>query len=139
MRQNMKKHYYTIGEVGNLLELKPYVIRYWESEFTQLRPRKDEGRIRKYSEDNILLLKKIKDMLYTQKFTIEGARQKLKAERKVARTGYRKDEQIELPFLIDAEPQSAPISPKLKQHLKELRQTLSKLKSECETYLGRDK
>ena len=98
MRQNMKKHYYTIGEVGNLLELKPYVIRYWESEFTQLRPRKDDGRIRKYSEDNIVLLQKIKDMLYTQKFTIEGARQKLKAERKVARTSYGKDEQIELPF-----------------------------------------
>lgn len=55
----MKKHYYTIGEVSNILGVKPYVIRYWESEFSFLKPRKQEGRIRKYSEDNILLLKKI--------------------------------------------------------------------------------
>lgn len=77
----MKKYYYTIGEVSNLIDVKPHVIRYWESEFTALRPKKAGGRIRKYSEDHILLLKKIKDMLYTQRFTIEGARQKLKTER----------------------------------------------------------
>ena len=135
----MKKHYYTIGEVGNLLELKPYVIRYWESEFSQLRPRKDDGRIRKYSEENILLLKKIKDMLYMQKFTIEGARQKLKNERKVARDSYKKDEQIELPFLLESEPQAVVIDPALRQQVKELRDTLSKLKSQCEIYLGRYK
>jgi DNA-binding transcriptional MerR regulator len=78
----MKKFYYTIGEVSNFLELKPYVIRYWETEFPQLRPRKDHGRNRQFTEEHIELLKKIKDMLYTQKFTIDGARQQLKQGRK---------------------------------------------------------
>jgi len=78
----MNKFYYTIGEVSNLLELKPYVIRFWETEFPQLKPRKDKRRNRQFSEEQIELLKKIKDMLYTQKFTIDGARQRLKQERK---------------------------------------------------------
>lgn len=77
----MKKYYYTIGEVSNLIDVKPHVIRYWESEFSALRPKKGDGHIRKYNEEHILLLKKIKYMLYTQRFTIEGARQKLKNER----------------------------------------------------------
>jgi DNA-binding transcriptional MerR regulator len=54
----MKKYYYTIGEVSNLLGVKPYVIRYWESEFSFLKPRKESGRIRKYTEENIELLRK---------------------------------------------------------------------------------
>jgi DNA-binding transcriptional MerR regulator len=78
----MNKFYYTIGEVSNLLELKPYVIRFWETEFPQLKPRKDHGRNRQFTEEHIELLRKIKDMLYNQKFTIDGARQKLKQERK---------------------------------------------------------
>ena len=78
----MKKFYYTIGEVSNLLDLKPYVIRFWETEFPQLKPRKDRGRNRQFTEEHIELLKKIKDMLYNQKFTIDGARQKLKQEKK---------------------------------------------------------
>ena len=78
----MSKYYYTIGEVSNLLDLKPYVIRYWETEFPQLKPRKEHGRNRQFTEEHIELLRKIKDMLYEQKFTIEGARQKLKHSRK---------------------------------------------------------
>jgi len=78
----MKKFYYTIGEVSNLLDVKPYVIRYWETEFPQLKPRKEHGRNRQYTEEHINLLKKIKDMLYQQKFTIEGARQKLRRDKK---------------------------------------------------------
>ena len=77
----MKKFYYTIGEVSNLLGVKTHVIRFWESEFAALRPKKGEGRIRKYSEHHIELLKKIQDLLHNQRFTIEGARQKLKQER----------------------------------------------------------
>ena len=77
----MSKYYYTIGEVGNLLGVKPYVIRYWETEFSQLRPKKGHGRIRKFNEEQITLLRKIKDMLYIQRFTIEGARKKLKEDR----------------------------------------------------------
>jgi DNA-binding transcriptional MerR regulator len=78
----MKKFYYTIGEVSNLLDIKPYVIRYWETEFHQLKPRKENGRNRQFTEEHIELLKRIKDMLYNQKFTIDGARQKLKQIKK---------------------------------------------------------
>ncbi|HNX36921.1 MAG TPA: MerR family transcriptional regulator [Candidatus Cloacimonadota bacterium] len=137
----MKKHYYTIGEVGNLLELKPYVIRYWETEFQQLRPRKDDGRIRKYSEENILLLKKIKDMLYTQKFTIAGARQRLKAERKAVREPreYRKDEQIEIPLLEPEVPTGLTLDSTAKQQLLDLKRTLTRMKLQCQTFSGRNK
>ncbi len=97
----MSKFYYTIGEVSNLLGVKPYVIRYWETEFPQLRPRKDHGRNRQFTEEHIKLLQKIKDMLYNQKFTIEGARQKLKRERKVP-------EQMEIDlFAPPAKPEDA--------------------------------
>ncbi len=74
----MAKFYYTIGEVCNLLELKAHVLRYWEKEFPQLNPRKVTGRNRRYNQDDINLIKKIKYMLHTQRFTIEGVRQKLK-------------------------------------------------------------
>ena len=74
----MKKFYYTIGEVCNLLDLKPHVLRYWEKEFPQVHPRKKFGRNRRYNPDDIELLKKIKYMLYTQKYTVDGVRKKLK-------------------------------------------------------------
>jgi DNA-binding transcriptional MerR regulator len=107
----MKKFYYTIGEVSNLLELKPYVIRFWETEFPQLKPRKDRGRNRQFTEEHIELLKKIKDMLYTQKFTIDGARQKLKQERKT-------HEQMEIDlFAAAAEKETAKLSATEKKKL----------------------
>lgn len=74
----MKKFYYTIGEVCNLLDLKPHVLRYWEKEFSQVHPRKKFGRNRRYNPDDIEILKKIKYMLYTQKYTVDGVRKKLK-------------------------------------------------------------
>jgi DNA-binding transcriptional MerR regulator len=92
----MKKYYYTIGEVCNLLQLKPHVLRYWEKEFPSLRPKKGDGRNRKYSSDDIELLKKIQFMLYTQKFTIEGARKKLVELKKEKR-------QPEMDFIPDKE------------------------------------
>ena len=76
----MKKYYYTIGEVGNLLDLKAHVLRYWETEFPQVHPKKKFGRNRRYSPDDIDILKKIKYMLHTQGFTIEGAKKKLKVD-----------------------------------------------------------
>ena len=82
VKKNMKKFYYTIGEVANLLNLKQHVLRYWEKEFSQLHPRKKEGRNRRYNPEDIELLKKIKYMLYIQKFTIEGVRRKLKEMKK---------------------------------------------------------
>jgi len=89
-----KKYYYTIGEVCNLLGLKPHVLRYWEKEFPQLHPKKSKGRNRKYNPQDIELLKKIKHMLYSQKFTIDGARQKL---REAAKSKH----QLELEFFSD--------------------------------------
>lgn len=130
----MKKYFYTIGEVSNLLGEKPYVIRYWESEFSFLRPRKDEGRIRKYSEENILLLRKIQDMLHNQRFTIEGARQKLKAERSAARHG---DNQVSAMLV------SAALDDKqtqlLKKKLRMLRTQLVTLREQCSSLRGKGK
>ena len=77
----MKKYYYTIGEVSNLLGVKPYIIRYWETEFPGLNAIKSSGRIRKYNEQQVLLLRKIYDLLYNQRYTIEGARKVIKQER----------------------------------------------------------
>jgi len=90
----MKKYYYTIGEVGNLLDLKAHVLRYWETEFPQIHPKKKFGRNRRYSPDDIDILKKIKYMLHTQGFTIEGAKKKLKAD-------MANREQISLDFSVD--------------------------------------
>jgi DNA-binding transcriptional MerR regulator len=73
----MKKYYYSIGEVCNLLELKPYVIRYWETEFRQLKPYRTSGKSRRYSPEQIEVLKTIKDLLYVQKFSIKGVKNKL--------------------------------------------------------------
>ena len=90
----MKKYYYTIGEVSNLLELKAHVLRYWEKEFPQLKPKKAKDRNRKYNPEDIELLKRIKYMLYSQKYTIEGARKKLKEMKKTK-------PQIVLDFTVD--------------------------------------
>ncbi|MBW6516098.1 MAG: MerR family transcriptional regulator [Candidatus Cloacimonetes bacterium] len=73
----MKKYYYTIGEVCNLLDLKPHVLRYWESEFRQLNPHRTQGGSRRYTTEQIELIKIIKDLLYIQKFTIKGVKKKL--------------------------------------------------------------
>lgn len=104
----MKKFYYTIGEVCNLLDLKPHVLRYWEKEFPQLKPRKILGRNRKYSLDDVEIVKKIRHMLYEQKFTIDGARSRLKAT-------LREKPQMELEFRIDKNEMLAGIKRELKE------------------------
>ena len=74
----IKKLYYSISEVSELTELKQYVLRYWETEFSQLNPQKNKAGNRKYRSRDIELIKEIKDLLYNKKFTIEGARQYFK-------------------------------------------------------------
>jgi len=74
----IKKLYYSIGEVSEITELKQYVLRYWESEFPQLAPSKNRAGNRTYREKDIDLVNFIKALLYEKKYTIEGARQKLK-------------------------------------------------------------
>jgi DNA-binding transcriptional MerR regulator len=71
------KLYFKIGEVANLLSVEPYVLRYWESEFNQLTPKKSGTGHRLYRRKDVELLLKIKDLLYEKRFTIEGARQAL--------------------------------------------------------------
>ena len=71
------KRYFTIGEVSDLCGVKPHVLRYWEQEFTQLKPVKRRGNRRYYQHHEVLLIRKIRDLLYEQGFTISGARNRL--------------------------------------------------------------
>jgi DNA-binding transcriptional MerR regulator len=71
------KRYFTIGEVSELCAVKPHVLRYWEQEFTQLRPMKRRGNRRYYQHHEVLLVRRIRELLYEQGFTISGARNRL--------------------------------------------------------------
>lgn len=71
------KRYFTIGEVSELCGVKPHVLRYWEQEFTQLKPVKRRGNRRYYQHHEVLLIRKIRELLYEQGFTISGARNRL--------------------------------------------------------------
>jgi DNA-binding transcriptional MerR regulator len=92
------KRYFTIGEVGDLCGVKPHVLRYWEQEFTQLRPMKRRGNRRYYQHHEVLMIRRIRELLYDQGFTISGARNKLQelvqAERE-KRTGGGAEEAVE--------------------------------------------
>ena len=78
------KRYFTIGEVSTLCGVRSYVLRYWEQEFTQLRPMKRRGNRRYYQHHEVVLVRKIRELLYEQGYTIQGARQQL--ENKSANT-----------------------------------------------------
>ena len=71
------KRYFTIGEVSELCGVKPHVLRYWEQEFTQLRPMKRRGNRRYYQHHEVLLIRRIRELLYEEGFTISGARNRL--------------------------------------------------------------
>ncbi|MDD3483914.1 MerR family transcriptional regulator [Azovibrio restrictus] len=71
------KRYFTIGEVSELCGVKPHVLRYWEQEFTQLKPVKRRGNRRYYQHHEVLLVRRIRELLYSQGFTISGARNRL--------------------------------------------------------------
>jgi len=74
------KRYFTIGEGSDLCAVKPHVLRYWEQEFTQLRPVKRRGNRRYYQHHEVLLIRRIRDLLYEQGFTINGARHRLESD-----------------------------------------------------------
>jgi len=74
------KRYFTIGEVSDLCGVKPHVLRYWEQEFTQLKPVKRRGNRRYYQHHEVLLIRRIRELLYEEGFTISGARNRLEGE-----------------------------------------------------------
>jgi len=86
------KLYYSISEVSDLLGVKAHVLRYWETQFKMLRPKKARGGARRYKKRDIEILFDIKQLLYDQRFTIAGARRKILDDRQNGK------EQIELPF-----------------------------------------
>ncbi len=82
LQKPVKKLYYAISEVSKITGLKQYVLRYWETEFPELRPQKNRAGNRIYRLKDVTMINKIMDLLYNQKYTIEGARQKLKGDNK---------------------------------------------------------
>jgi DNA-binding transcriptional MerR regulator len=101
------QRYFTIGEVGDLCGVKPHVLRYWEQEFTQLRPMKRRGNRRYYQHHEVLMIRRIRDLLYDQGFTISGARNKmqelLQNERDKKRNGEVMLEGVEVLEVDDAD------------------------------------
>ena len=79
------KRYFTIGEVSELCGVKPHVLRYWEQEFTQLKPVKRRGNRRYYQHHEVLLVRRIRELLYEQGFTINGARNRLDENERIPR------------------------------------------------------
>ena len=90
------KRYFTIGEVSELCGVKPHVLRYWEQEFTQLKPVKRRGNRRYYQHHEVLLVRRIRELLYEQGFTISGARNKLEGGRNGARRSNSRAEELSL-------------------------------------------
>ncbi|MFP8833670.1 MerR family transcriptional regulator [Hydrogenophaga sp. XSHU_21] len=95
------KRYFTIGEVGELCGVKPHVLRYWEQEFTQLRPMKRRGNRRYYQHHEVLMIRRIRELLYEQGFTISGARNKLQELAQSERDKRRRDDDEDAIDVID--------------------------------------
>ncbi len=99
------KRYFTIGEVSELCGVKPHVLRYWEQEFTQLRPVKRRGNRRYYQHHEVLLVRRIRELLYQEGFTISGARNRLEdglgATRDAATSGNQASPRAELASIIE--------------------------------------
>ena len=91
------KRYFTIGEVSELCGVKPHVLRYWEQEFTQLKPVKRRGNRRYYQHHEVLLIRRIRELLYEQGFTISGARNRLDARLDSGGDGKHQDRESSLP------------------------------------------
>jgi DNA-binding transcriptional MerR regulator len=111
-----EKIYFKIGEVSEIVGVEPYVLRYWETEFDVLKPSKAPSKHRLYKKRDVELLLDIKRLLYTEGFTIEGARKKLKESKKEEK------DQLKLP-LTDQKYKNALV--KIKKELESLRRLLS--------------
>ncbi len=120
----IKKLYYSIGEVSKITELKQYVLRYWETEFKQLKPSKNRAGNRIYRQQDIDLILDIKDLLYKQKFTIAGARDKLKSDS--AKPSLEKTTSEKETVTSDSSPVSADTLLALKHELESILEDLRK-------------
>ena len=118
--KQIKKLYYSIGEVSKITELKAYVLRYWETEFKQLKPPKNRAGNRTYRQSDIDLILYIKDLLYVKKFTIEGARHQLATEK----DGKKEDVAAPVESVQQAVPARKEILLKIKQELETLLEIL---------------
>ena len=118
--KQIKKLYYSIGEVSKMTELKAYVLRYWETEFKQLKPPKNRAGNRTYRQSDIDLILYIKDLLYTKKFTIEGARHQLATEK----DGKKEDIAAQVESVQKAVPARKETLLKIKQELETLLEIL---------------
>ena len=121
------KRYFTIGEVSDLCAVKPHVLRYWEQEFSQLKPVKRRGNRRYYQHHEVLLIRRIRDLLYEQGFTINGARHRLEHDVDEARAAAARPTPSTMS--VPARPPvghagSSPGSAALRQELAEIRQLL---------------
>ena len=115
--KQIKKLYYSIGEVSKMMDLKAYVLRYWETEFKQLKPPKNRAGNRTYRQSDIDLILYIKDLLYTKKFTIDGARHQLTMKKEGKKEG--------VTTTVESVQQATPAR----------KETLLKIKQELETLL----
>lgn len=97
------KLYFTIGEVARLCDLKPHVLRYWEQEFPQLSPSKRRGNRRYYQRKDVILVRQIRNLLYNQGFTIEGARAQLSNDKQEKRGDVERYRQLLQAMMRDIE------------------------------------
>jgi DNA-binding transcriptional MerR regulator len=136
--EKLDKLYYSIGEVSSLTGIEAYTLRYWEKEFPKLKPKKSKTGQRDYVKKDIELILTIKDLLYSQKFTISGAREKLKSL-----SGEKPQQPHPLPEEKPKEKKEAPHAaaaapPVSKEHLREIHSDLSSLKSKIKNLLQHD-
>ena len=119
-----RKRYFAIGEVSELCDVKPHVLRYWEQEFPQLKPVKRRGNRRYYQHDDVMVVRRIRSLLYEQGFTIGGARQRLKEAPRAANDTPTRLLPAAMPAVM---PAPAARAPKRAQQIESLRDDLESL------------
>jgi DNA-binding transcriptional MerR regulator len=127
------KRYFTIGEVADLCGVKPHVLRYWEQEFTQLSPVKRRGNRRYYQHHEVLMIRRIRDLLYEQGFTIHGARNRLQELSSASRSLKRLMTEDATVDVQEDEPEVSPsdelaTAPRLKVNMAALRAELKNIR-----------
>ena len=116
------KRYFTIGEVSELCGVKPHVLRYWEQEFPNLKPVKRRGNRRYYQHHEVLLIRRIRDLLYEQGFTINGARHRLESETAEPRAAARAS--TSSATVVTVPPENTLEPAEIRQELEEIRHLL---------------